>query len=274
MAGGFIVALRNLRQGRNETRGGYILVAVVGTAVALETWFRPGHLPGGGPDRAPWILPAQVWMAYIATEPYIRRYWPDSLISWNRLCAGKIRNPLVASHVLAGVALAVIWGTAVSPALDLVSGYSNGRGLASIGLTHLGSGGDTISLWSARARGGLAEAGLLLIAIVLCRLAIRRLWIADLLAATLIAILIGGLRPEAAVLLVAWLSFMWLLRKFGLLSYLVAFMLQVTLVFTPLATGWVGAHFLPVHLLPFLLAGWAVWVIVSAQQRPSTESAV
>ena len=76
--------------------------------------------------------------------------------------------------------------------------------------------GEVIAHWSTRASTGLVEALLLLIAIVLLRLAIRELWLADFAAAVLIAIIVGGLRPEAAVLLPAWLTFMWLLRRFGL----------------------------------------------------------
>ncbi|HEX5110636.1 MAG TPA: serine/threonine-protein kinase [Vicinamibacterales bacterium] len=273
MAGAFVIAWRNLRQGRSEKRGAYILVAIVSVLSALEVFLQPQHLPTGD-SGLPWILPiVLVWVAYIATEPYVRRHWPDSLISWSRLRSGKVHNPLVASHVLAGLTMAVIWGTAISPALDMAAGYSRGRGLASLSLPYLGSAGQTLSLWSSRAGTGLAEAALLLIAIVLFRLWIRKLWLADLAAAILIAILVGGLRAEALVLLPAWLSIMWLLRRFGLLAYLVAFMVQSTLVFAPLTTGWVGAHFLPVHLLPFLLAAWAVWVTASAGQQHSMESA-
>src|SRR5260370_352279 len=43
-----------------------------------------------------------VGLASLAIEAYARRHWPDSLISWNRLLAGRLRDPLVASHVLAG----------------------------------------------------------------------------------------------------------------------------------------------------------------------------
>jgi hypothetical protein len=47
-------------------------------------------------------LAVLLWLAYVAIEPSARRYWPDSLISWNRLLSGKLRDTLVASHVLGG----------------------------------------------------------------------------------------------------------------------------------------------------------------------------
>jgi hypothetical protein len=43
-----------------------------------------------------------VWSLYLAIEPPVRRNRPDSLISWTRLQRHRLRDPLVASHVLAG----------------------------------------------------------------------------------------------------------------------------------------------------------------------------
>ena len=41
-----------------------------------------------------------VWVFYTALEPYVRRLWPDTLISWTRLLDGRLRDPLVGRHVL------------------------------------------------------------------------------------------------------------------------------------------------------------------------------
>jgi len=45
------------------------------------------------------------WVLYIALEPYVRRRWPATLVSWNRLLAGDFREPLVGRDVLAGCLL-------------------------------------------------------------------------------------------------------------------------------------------------------------------------
>jgi hypothetical protein len=44
------------------------------------------------------------FMAYIGLEPYLRRLWPESLISWSRLLAGRMRDPLVGRDLLIGAA--------------------------------------------------------------------------------------------------------------------------------------------------------------------------
>jgi hypothetical protein len=43
-------------------------------------------------------------------EPYVRRRWPATLVSWSRLLAGGFRDPLVGRDVLAGC----LWGAFVT----------------------------------------------------------------------------------------------------------------------------------------------------------------
>ena len=56
---------------------------------------------------------AYVALAYLALEPYVRRHWPDALISWTRLLRGKAGDPLVGRDLLlggvVGVLAALIW---------------------------------------------------------------------------------------------------------------------------------------------------------------------
>jgi serine/threonine-protein kinase len=49
-----------------------------------------------------------LWLIYLALEPYVRRIWPDSMISWNRLLAGKWRDPLVGADVLVGLTVSTL----------------------------------------------------------------------------------------------------------------------------------------------------------------------
>ena len=38
---------------------------------------------------------ATVWLLYVALEPFIRRLWPHTIISWSRILGGRLRDPLV-----------------------------------------------------------------------------------------------------------------------------------------------------------------------------------
>jgi serine/threonine-protein kinase len=47
----------------------------------------------------------EMWFAYVALEPFVRRIWPRVLVSWTRLLTGRVRDPLVGRDLLIGVAL-------------------------------------------------------------------------------------------------------------------------------------------------------------------------
>ena len=42
------------------------------------------------------------WVGYLAVEPLVRRRWPQVLVSWTRVLAGRVRDPLVGRDVLVG----------------------------------------------------------------------------------------------------------------------------------------------------------------------------
>jgi serine/threonine-protein kinase len=54
-----------------------------------------------------------IYTLYLALEPYIRRRWPDTIISWTRAISGRFRDPLVGRDILfgcgLGLAVALLW---------------------------------------------------------------------------------------------------------------------------------------------------------------------
>jgi len=46
---------------------------------------------------------------YLALEPYVRRNWPQMIISWTRFISGRLRDPLVGRDLLFGILLGIIW---------------------------------------------------------------------------------------------------------------------------------------------------------------------
>jgi serine/threonine-protein kinase len=49
------------------------------------------------------------WLLYLAIEPWVRRHWPRTIISWSRLLSGQMRDPVVGRDLLFGVILGVLW---------------------------------------------------------------------------------------------------------------------------------------------------------------------
>ena len=117
MLGAALVLTRmNLRAGRADRRGAarvalYFLFASAISGILAAHW--PHEL-----SRF-WAVFSKVagdvtfgagfvWVSYLALDPFARRYWPDLLISWNRLLAGRVRDPLVGRDNLVGVAVACV----------------------------------------------------------------------------------------------------------------------------------------------------------------------
>jgi len=109
LVGGVMLARRNLRLGRGDRRGAARLATVVFVAVGAPYLVAMHHVPNGSEillflESFAWTLAwsCTLWALYIALEPYVRRRWPATMVSWSRLLAGGYRNPLVGRDVLAG----------------------------------------------------------------------------------------------------------------------------------------------------------------------------
>ncbi|OLD28936.1 MAG: hypothetical protein AUJ04_00335 [Acidobacteria bacterium 13_1_40CM_3_55_6] len=110
LVGSVLVARGNLRQGRGDRRGA-ARVAVFFFIIRMSFWLFAEH-HNGSLDREFMLFflsiaravfeAAFLWVLYVALEPFIRRRWPDRIISWSRLLAGNIRDPLVGRDLLFG----------------------------------------------------------------------------------------------------------------------------------------------------------------------------
>jgi Protein kinase domain len=106
---GAILARRNMRLGRGDRRGASRLAAFVFAAWEVAWLFGANHVPNFHEldsflQYLVWgiALSCFVWVLYVALEPYVRRRWPTTLVSWSRLLAGGFRDPLVGRDVLVG----------------------------------------------------------------------------------------------------------------------------------------------------------------------------
>jgi hypothetical protein len=116
IAGGAFFARRNLRMGRGDRPGAARLASFVSVLMVVMWVFGESHVPTWWElflfiMSAAWTLfvAGLLWVLYIALEPFVRRRWPNALISWSRLLSGGIRDPLVGRDVLIGCALGVVW---------------------------------------------------------------------------------------------------------------------------------------------------------------------
>jgi serine/threonine-protein kinase len=109
-----LIAWRHLRAGRGDRKGATRLAIYVFVIAMAEWLFSADHVLA----LEEWRLVSRAfgyaagfallcWVLYLAIEPYARRYWPHAIVSWSRLLAGRIRDPLVGRDVLFGCLSAV-----------------------------------------------------------------------------------------------------------------------------------------------------------------------
>jgi serine/threonine-protein kinase len=108
------VARHNLKKGRGDRRGAFQLAAFV-SGVAFFAWLLTAkHVPDPNAEMnrffegQPLWAAGLLWVLYLAVEPYVRRFWPQTVVSWSRLMARQWRDPLVGRDILFGVALGVL----------------------------------------------------------------------------------------------------------------------------------------------------------------------
>jgi serine/threonine-protein kinase len=108
------LALRNARLGRGDRRGA-MRMAIFVFAMRMLSWLIGGHHVAGIADLFLFIvaaagalmLGATTWVLYMALEPYVRRLWPQAIVGWSRLLAGRFRDPLVGRDILLGMTLGI-----------------------------------------------------------------------------------------------------------------------------------------------------------------------
>jgi serine/threonine-protein kinase len=115
IVGGALFARRNLRMGRGDRRGAARLACFVFALTAVVWVAAESHVPtlwevGLFVMFISWALfvSGLLWILYLSLEPFVRRRWPGSLVSWSRLLSGSFRDPLVGRDLLIGCALGVV----------------------------------------------------------------------------------------------------------------------------------------------------------------------
>jgi len=180
---GIWLAYRNYSRGKGDRRGAWRLACLV-FLLEITIFFARAHLSFSA--SALFLLALAVstalfssgllWVLYLALEPYVRSKWPQTIVSWTRLLAGKLRDPMVGRDLLFGLLLGLAW------VLVFFVGYSFDIRVGERPLLppvdYLEGARATLSIWLGNIIGALVGLLLFFFLLVLLRVLVRNRWLA------------------------------------------------------------------------------------------------
>ena len=245
---GITMARSNTRSGRSDRAG----AARLGLLAFLLMWavqcLYAHHIPTRAELRIFVVSTAWglffggiAWLLYVALEPHVRRRWPSSLVSWSRVLAGRLRDPIVGRDLLVGILAGVFWGIAFTgenmfpgwmgrvpdpPVFDL--DFDSLAGLRAM------TGGVLLNIVYS-----VGFALTIFFLFFLVRLVVRKEWLAVLAMSTVPSLLqVFADHPVLSMILnfLCWSLLLIVLIRFGLLALMMAICTQTILYFSPLTT--------------------------------------
>jgi serine/threonine-protein kinase len=277
---GVLLALRNLRTGRGDVAGAVRLGVFTSICVFMSVVLSAHYTLTGGALRKVGEAFASAsgvavfaWAAYMALEPYLRRHWPQVLIGWTRVLAGRVRDPLVGGHVLVGIAA----GVGIALLAELRLALVDMHGPMQVWLVELGL---ALPRWFNALANASGEALALFLGFLLLRIVVRRTWIAAAIAVAVAALSgSGSFQPSPAIdataqflsgliFLATSLVFLAVSIRFGILA-LTAALVYGQIAQTPLTADF-SAWYAPVGLLHLgfyvAIAVWSFHVSLGGRQ--------
>ncbi len=263
------LAWRNYRAGRSDVGGAFRLAAIGCVGQSLGGIVAIHHVPTSaeGSHLADAIgfglfVAVTTGLLYLALEPFVRRRWPQSLISWTRLLAGDVRDSLVAGHIL----IATAFGVAVAILRNGADWYQ-WQALGTLSLSDNRIMQLDTGLMTSFVLTGLIQPAAVVMAflfvLILLRLLLRNTWLA---AATVVALsvvgasVVGASTVTTAVGALVISCLLWVMLRFGILPGTLFVVISALLSWSPLTSdlsAWYASRGLFIVASTLALALWS-----------------
>jgi len=277
-SGGLLLAYRNYSRGKGDRQGALRLASLV-FALELSVCLFRSHFSLTFDTIAIMFLAistglfvsAFIWVLYLALEPYVRRLWPQTIISWTRLVSGRLRDPLVGRDLLFGVLLGITWDfvfelgyffqlrTGAQPLLGNSEILQGLRETVAVGLINVVSSIQTTLIF--------------FFLIVLLRILVKNRWLAAAIFTLLFAVprTLGSDHPfiDGATALVIYGIASFAVVRFGLIVLAVGALTADVLLNLPITldfSNWYAARFLGAVLGFVLIAAWGFYTSLAGQR--------
>jgi len=280
LAGASALARRQYKQGKGDRQGAFRLACFV-FVVQMAIWLCFGHFVPNLDDllgsfalaiSTALFTSGLSWLFYMALEPYVRKLWPQTIISWTRLVGGRVRDPLVGRDILYGVMLGLTWVAIIEARLVFgIARFSIAPQLLStdflLGLR------STVGAGILKVPDGIQGTLFFFIILVVLRYLLRNRWVA---AAGFVVIftVLSSLRDahpwiaSASGVLVYGIAAFALVR-FGLVTLAVAVFAADTMLNMPVTfdfSRWYAPYAMSVAVGILALALWGFWTALAGQK--------
>jgi serine/threonine-protein kinase len=278
-AGAAVLARRQYKQGKGDRLGASRL-AVATFLAQIAIWLCYGHFVPTLGTLGPFTLAVSTslffagltWILYMALEPFVRKLWPQTIISWTRLVGGRVRDPLVGRDVLFGVVLGLTWVMILAISLTLTTVRFGGAPLVPSADYLLGA-RTTLGAWMSQLPGAIQGTLLFFILLVILRSVLRNRWA----AAAGFALLFTGLKilgsthpildGVTAILVYGIAAFS--LVRFGLITLAVAVFVANLMLNAPITldfSRWYAAAAMSVPVGILVIAIWSFSTALAGQK--------
>ena len=285
LLGSLYLARRNYRQGRCDREGAFRL-ALVMFVLEMLLWLCRGHFTPSLDVLGAFVIAigtglfvsGVTWILYLALEPWVRRRWPQAIISWSRLLSGQFRDPLVGRDVLFGVMLGVVWILifATRTIYEIRMGASPGLGASEF----LSGGREALGQWLTQIPGSILSTLFFFMLLLGLKALLRKDWLAAIVFVAIYALPIGLSSSYVAVELptqiLAYAVALLIVYRFGLVPLACAIFTINMLGNVPLTTD-LSAWYFTDSVLALLsivaLAGWGFYHSLGGEPvwRPEIE---
>lgn len=279
LVGAAILARYQYKRGKSDRQGAFHLATLV-FVMQIAIWLCFGHfVPDSGvvgffvvAVSGALFMSALSWILYLALEPFVRKLWPQTIISWTRLMSGRIRDPLVGRDVLFGVILGLTWDLIIE--IRFVFGIARLGSIPQLLSTDYLLGlRSTLGAAIVQVPGGIQGTLFFFVILVVLRYLLRNRWAAAAGFVVIFTLLnaLGSSHPWVAAssgALVYGIAAFALVR-FGLITLTVAVFVANTLLNVPVTfdfSRWYAPYALFVPLFVLVLAAWGFYTALGGQK--------
>ena len=202
LAAAILIARHHIVANRADRRGAARL-PIICLLVQIAAWAIGGHHLSSPAEEANSFFrvfgnllfqAGELWVLYLALEPYGRRFWPDGLLGWTRLFTGHLRDPRIGREILIGAALGgtLILADVFRALAPYLIGRPPGPPALDGDVAALGGLGSMALVWSGQFYGSIQTALIITMTFVALRLVVRRTWLAVLIGMLVISAAVAG----------------------------------------------------------------------------------